>query len=146
MSTRGLWLAVSCKWVRTGVRNCSGINNIAARQGSSRVDQRKQTRKIGNFLSLKWNKTSFVYAKKATFRSLFWMDTITLWYILYFLHTSILKKGDWAKMDPLSLYGNPWEHQSEFSPPPPPPGGGTRLLNWIGGCRWGGGGQNMTLS
>ena len=24
MSTRGLWLAV-CKWVRTGVRNCSGI-------------------------------------------------------------------------------------------------------------------------
>ena len=28
MSTRGLWLAV-CKWVRTGVRNCSGINNLA---------------------------------------------------------------------------------------------------------------------
>ena len=31
MSTRGLWLAV-CKWVRTGVRNCSGINNIAPRK------------------------------------------------------------------------------------------------------------------
>ena len=29
MSTRGLWLAV-CKWVRTGVRNCGGINNLAA--------------------------------------------------------------------------------------------------------------------
>ena len=28
MSTRGLWLAV-CKWVRTGVRNCSGKNNLA---------------------------------------------------------------------------------------------------------------------
>ena len=28
LSTRGLWLAV-CKWVRTGVRNCSGINNLA---------------------------------------------------------------------------------------------------------------------
>ena len=25
-------------------------------------------------------------------------------------------------------------------------GGGTRLLNWIGGCRSGGGGQNLTLS
>ena len=32
MSTRGLWLAV-CKWVRTGVRNCSGINNLAGRGG-----------------------------------------------------------------------------------------------------------------
>ena len=30
MSTRGLWLVV-CKWVRTGVRNCSGINNLAGR-------------------------------------------------------------------------------------------------------------------
>ena len=30
MSTRGLWLAV-CKWVRTGVRNCSGKNNLAPR-------------------------------------------------------------------------------------------------------------------
>ena len=29
MSMRGLWLAV-CKWVRTGVRNCSGINNLAS--------------------------------------------------------------------------------------------------------------------
>ena len=32
MSTRGLWLAV-CKWVRTGVRNCSGINNLAPGAG-----------------------------------------------------------------------------------------------------------------
>ena len=32
MSTRGLWLAV-CKWVRTGVRNCSGINNLAPGPG-----------------------------------------------------------------------------------------------------------------
>ena len=30
MSTRGLWLAV-CKWVRTGVQNCGGINNLASR-------------------------------------------------------------------------------------------------------------------
>ena len=34
MSTRGLWLAV-CKWVRTGVRNCSGKNNLASRAWSS---------------------------------------------------------------------------------------------------------------
>ena len=32
MSTRGLWLAV-CKWVRTGVQNCGGINNLAAGPG-----------------------------------------------------------------------------------------------------------------
>ena len=39
MSTRGLWLAV-CKWVRTGVRNCSGINNIAARAANLRFPNR----------------------------------------------------------------------------------------------------------
>ena len=59
MSTRGLWLAV-CKWVRTGVRNCSGINNLAARPRRVILNQTRTTsaRKLRVIvLSVGWRET-----------------------------------------------------------------------------------------